>query len=287
MELLLAQSDIQSLIEIAIREDVGDGDHSSLASIPSHTQGEAICVAKENGVICGLPLAQFIFHRIDPSLQFSALFSEASDIQKGDILFKVQGNAIAILTAERLVLNFLQRLSGIATRSRKLSKLIANHHTQIIDTRKTTPGLRLLEKYAVKAGGCANHRIGLYDMIMLKDNHIDFAGGIAAAIAQTHAYLQSTGKKLKIEVETRSLDEVQEVLNVGGIDRIMLDNFSPEMAADAVKLIAGRFETESSGGITEETMADYAATGVDFISIGALTHSVKSLDLSLRVNIQK
>lgn len=280
---LLENPEILQLIEIAIKEDIGDGDHSSLASIEPGLHRTAICIAKEAGIICGLELARFIAQRIDSHLIIENLCTDGDWVDVGQIVFRINGNPISILSAERLMLNFTQRLSGIATRSYHLAQMLKNTKTQIIDTRKTTPGLRLLEKYAVKVGGCGNHRIGLYDMIMLKDNHIDFAGGIEKAIKKTHAYLKSNGKNLSIEVETRNLEEVKEVIRVGGVQRIMLDNFSPELAAEAVRLINGKFETESSGGITEETIKAYAASGVDFISIGALTHSVKSLDLSLRV----
>lgn len=280
---LLKHPDLIELIEIAIREDVGDGDHSSLACIPADNKGMAYCVAKQDGVIAGMDLAANIFHRIDPSLEYTPLKKDGDAIVNGDRIFEVRGSDISILTAERLVLNFMQRLSGIATQSRTISKLLEGYHTTVLDTRKTTPGLRLLEKWAVKLGGCSNHRMGLYDMVMIKDNHIDFAGGIPQAIHKTREYLSGKGLNLPIEIETRNLNEVQQVLDCGGINRIMLDNFNPDLLKEAVALIAGRFETEASGGITLETIQNYAATGVDFISVGALTHSSRSIDLSLRV----
>ncbi len=281
---LLQQQDIKELVEIAIREDIGNGDHSSLACIPADKSGHAYCVAKEAGIIAGIDLAAYIFKRIDPSLRFEPKVKDGDAIEKGDLIFDIFGSDISILTAERLVLNFMQRLSGIATQSRKISELLKDYHTTVLDTRKTTPGMRLLEKWAVRLGGASNHRIGLYDMIMIKDNHIDFAGGIAQAIEKTHQYLKFKGLNLKVEIETRNLDEVKEVMALGGVDRIMLDNFSPAQLKEAITLIDKKFETEASGGITLETIQEYAASGVDFISVGALTHSSKSIDLSLRVS---
>ncbi|OYU94501.1 MAG: nicotinate-nucleotide diphosphorylase (carboxylating) [Bacteroidetes bacterium B1(2017)] len=280
---LLQNNDIKELIEIAIREDVGSGDHSSLAVIPADKIGKAYCVAKQDGIIAGIELASYIFKRIDSGLHYTPLKKDGEPIVAGDRIFEVTGSDISILTAERLVLNFMQRLSGIATQSHQISTLLKDYHTTILDTRKTTPGMRLLEKWAVKLGGCKNHRIGLYDMIMIKDNHIDFAGGVKQAIEKTHQYLKFKGLDLPIEVETRTLAEVQEVLDFGGVTRIMLDNFKPDLLKQAVDLINKRFETEASGGITMETIKDFAATGVDYISVGALTHSSKSIDLSLRV----
>lgn len=281
---LLQQKDIKDLIEIAIREDVGSGDHSSLACIPSDKQGHAYCIAKEDGVIAGIDLAGYIFKRIDPSIRYEPKVKDGDDIKTGDLIFDVFGSDISILTAERLVLNFMQRLSGIATQSRTISALLKDYHTTVLDTRKTTPGMRVLEKWAVKLGGCSNHRIGLYDMIMIKDNHIDFAGGIQQAIEKTHQYLKFKGLNLDIEIETRNLDEVKEVMRIGGVNRIMLDNFNPTLLKEAVALINKKFETEASGGITLATIKDFAESGVDFISVGALTHSSKSIDLSLRVS---
>jgi nicotinate-nucleotide pyrophosphorylase (carboxylating) len=283
MKELLQLSDVQALINIALREDIGSGDHSSLACIGNDKIGNAYCLAKDDGIICGLDLAEYIFNKIDKSLEFKSNFIDGNEIKKGDTVFTVVGKSISILTAERLVLNFMQRLSGVATQSKKISSLLNGYNTKVLDTRKTTPGMRLFEKYAVKIGGSYNHRIGLYDMIMLKDNHIDFAGGIKQAIEKTHDYLKDHNLNLNIEVETRNLDEVQQVLNVGGIQRIMLDNFTPELLKEAITLIDGKFETEASGGITIETIQSFAASGVDFISVGALTHSAKSIDLSLKV----
>jgi len=280
---LLQHKDIKELIEIAIREDVGSGDHSSMACIQSDKIGKAYCIAKQDGKLAGIELAAYIFKRIDPKLQFIPLKQDGDHIEIGDRVFEVLGSDISILTAERLVLNFMQRLSGIATQSYIISKLLENYHTTVLDTRKTTPGMRLLEKWAVQLGGCKNHRLGLYDMIMLKDNHIDFAGGIAQAIEKTQQYLQFKGLNLPIEIETRNLDEVKQVLAHGKINRIMLDNFSPELLTEAVLLINKKYETEASGGITLANIQAYAASGVDFISVGALTHSAKSIDLSMRV----
>lgn len=284
MKELLQLTDVQALIDIALREDIGSGDHSSLACIGNDKIGNAYCLAKDDGIICGLDLAEYIFNKIDKSLEFKSNFIDGNEIKKGDTVFTVVGKSISILTAERLVLNFMQRLSGVATQSKKISNLLIGYQTKVLDTRKTTPGMRLFEKYAVKIGGSFNHRIGLYDMIMLKDNHIDFAGGIKQAIEKTHDYLKEHNLNLNIEVETRNLDEVQQVLNVGGIQRIMLDNFTPELLKDAITLIDGKFETEASGGITIETIQSFADSGVDFISVGALTHSAKSIDLSLKVS---
>jgi nicotinate-nucleotide pyrophosphorylase (carboxylating) len=280
---LFQNKDIKELIEIAIREDVGSGDHSSLACIPTDKKGKAYCIAKQAGVIAGIELAAYIFKRIDPSLQFLPLKQDGEKIAVGDRIFEITGSDISILTAERLVLNFMQRLSGIATQSQQISELLKDYHTTVLDTRKTTPGMRLLEKWAVKLGGCKNHRIGLYDMIMLKDNHIDFAGGITQAVEKTQQYLQFKGLNLPIEVETRNMEEVKEVMKIGKINRIMLDNFSPELLAEAITLIDKKFETEASGGITLANIQAYAASGVDFISVGALTHSAERIDLSMQV----
>ncbi len=282
---LLNNPDILELIYIAMREDIATGDHTSLACIDNDIVKEAYCIAKQDGIIAGIELAEFVFNKIDERLQFTAHLKDGDKIKYGDIIFYVKGSPQSILTAERLVLNFMQRLSGIATQSNEISVLLSAYHTKVLDTRKTTPGLRLLEKYAVKLGGSENHRIGLYDMIMIKDNHIDFAGGIAQAISKTKEYLLKNKLDLKIEIETRSIDEVMQVLAIGGVHRIMLDNFVPEKIAEAVKLINGKYETEASGGITRSTIEAFAKAGVDYISIGALTHSSKSIDLSLRVSI--
>ena len=274
---------IDELIRMALREDVGDGDHSTLACIPPQAQGTARMVAKQDGVICGMEVGEKVFHLVDPALQVEALVKDGDMVHKGDEVMRVTGSSASILTAERTVLNYMQRLSGVATQTRHMVSLLEGISTQLLDTRKTTPNMRLLEKYAVHCGGGTNHRIGLYDMIMLKDNHIDFAGGIEAAIDRTHDYLTRTGRQLRIEIEVRSLDELDRVLQHGGVDRIMLDNFDIPTLREAVRRIDHRYETEASGGITEETLRSYAETGVDFISVGALTHHIKSLDLSLVV----
>ncbi|SFG73653.1 carboxylating nicotinate-nucleotide diphosphorylase [Pedobacter insulae] len=273
---------INLFIENAIAEDVGDGDHTSLATIPLNTQGKAKLIVKENGILAGVELAIEIFHQIDPSLVVTVLLTDGSKVNIGDIALKVSGSTHAILLAERLVLNCMQRMSGIATKTNRVVELLEPYDTKILDTRKTTPGLRYLEKWAVKIGGGVNHRIGLYDMILIKDNHVDYAGGIAKAIESANAYLANTNKSLPIEIEVRNLDELQQVLAVGNVQRIMLDNFELPALKEAVALVNGRFITEASGGIVEENVTDYAACGVDYISMGALTHSVKSLDLSLK-----
>jgi nicotinate-nucleotide pyrophosphorylase (carboxylating) len=278
----LNHPDINELIEIAIREDIGTGDHSSIACIPQEQTGSAYCIAKEAGVIAGIELARKLFHRIDPNLVYKPSKNDGDLIEKGDHIFDITGSDISILTAERLVLNFMQRLSGIASQSQQIMRLLDGYKTTILDTRKTTPGMRLLEKWAVEIGGCKNHRMGLYDMVMLKDNHVDFAGGIAQAIDKTKNYLQSNHLDLKIEIETRNIDEVKQVLAKGGVHRIMLDNFTPVQITEALELIGSAYETEASGGITLATIKDYSETGVDYISVGALTHSSKSIDLSMR-----
>lgn len=273
---------IINLIDNAIKEDIGDGDHSSLACIPPDRIGKAQLIVKDRGVIAGIDLAKFIFHKLDPSLIFNKQFEDGTKVKFGDIAFTVEGKVHVILQGERLVLNFLQRLSGIASQTAVYAEKLKGLNTKVLDTRKTTPGLRLLEKYAVKMGGGENHRIGLYDMIILKDNHIDFAGGILKAVDKTVEYLKNTGRDLKIEVEARKLDDVSKLLQHGKIHRIMLDNFSIEDTLKAVKLINGRYETESSGGITLENLRAYAECGVDYISVGALTHQIHSLDMSLK-----
>lgn len=263
---------------------MGDGDHSSLACISEGSTTKARLLVKDDGILAGLELALAIFRKIDPTLVVENHgFRDGSAIKKGDVVFTVTGAARSILLGERLVLNCMQRMSGIATKTHALAKLLKGTKAKLLDTRKTTPNFRLLEKWAVRIGGGENHRLGLYDMIMLKDNHIDMAGGIREAIIRTKEYLRANNKKLKVEIETRDLQEVREVLETGGVDIIMLDNMSPETMAEAVQLIGGRYKTEASGNITGETIARVAASGVDFISVGALTHSVKSLDLSLKV----
>jgi len=271
-----------SLLELAILEDIGNGDHSSLACIDSQVQHSAKLLVKQNGILAGMEVAQQVFHRIDKNLQITSFLKDGDRIAPGDIAFSISGSAQSILASERLVLNLMQRMSGIATYTAHLVKLIEGTSTRLLDTRKTTPGLRIFEKMAVKIGGGENHRFGLYDMVMLKDNHIDFAGGVRQAITRTQQYLHSKNLALKIEVEARNLDELNEILAVGGIHRIMLDNFSFEDLKIAVAAIGNKYETEASGGITETTIRDYALCGVDFISVGALTHSVKSIDLSLK-----
>ncbi|MBM3921047.1 MAG: carboxylating nicotinate-nucleotide diphosphorylase [Sphingomonadales bacterium] len=273
-----------AFIKTCIQEDQGDGDHSSLASIPTGTQGHSRLLLKENGVIAGLELAKTILNVIDPKIVFIPYHKDGEQLPAGTLLAEARGSAHSLLLAERLLLNFMQRLSGIATQTAAMVKLTEGYKAKILDTRKTTPGLRLLEKWAVKTGGGENHRIGLYDMVMLKDNHNDSAGGITAAVNRTVEYLKAKQKDLKIEVETRNLDEVKEALNTGAVDRIMLDNFTPSTCKEAVDFIAGRCETEASGGINASNLRDYAASGVDYISLGALTHSVKSLDISMKTH---
>jgi nicotinate-nucleotide pyrophosphorylase (carboxylating) len=272
---------LDQLITMALTEDIGDGDHSTLACIPPDAVNAAKMVAKADGILCGAEVGERVFKLVDNSLTVNLLRHDGEVIAKGDIIMTIEGHAGSILTAERTALNFMQRLSGIATETHRMVQMLDGLHTRLLDTRKTTPNMRLLEKYAVACGGGTNHRIGLYDMVMLKDNHVDFAGGIEPAIDRTRDYLKAKGKELRIEIEVRNLDELQRVLDHGGVDRIMLDNFTPELLAEAVKRIAGRYETEASGGITEQTLRTYAETGVDFISVGALTHHIKSLDISL------
>lgn len=278
----LAGDAITRFIDSALKEDVGNGDHSSLAAIPKGKKSKAQLIIKGEGVIAGLRLAVQIFHAVDRSLEVELLLKDGDSVQYGDIGLKVSGSARSILTSERLVLNCLQRMSGIATYTRHLCSLISGTGTRLLDTRKTTPNFRLMEKWAVAIGGGENHRFGLYDMIMLKDNHIDFAGGISKALRSTRQYLIRHNLTLKIEVETRSLEEVREVLDEGGADIIMLDNMSPEKMKEAVTLIDGRYKTEASGGIDESTIRKVAESGVDFISVGALTHSPRSIDMSLK-----
>lgn len=278
----LTPENIYTFIQSAFREDIGEGDHSTLAAIPDHKEGKAQLLIKEAGVIAGLELAKMIFHHFDPALQVDLLLTDGQEVRQGDIGLMVEGKAASILTTERIVLNCLQRMSGIATKTQQFTQLISHTKAKLLDTRKTTPNFRMLEKWAVALGGGENHRFALYDMIMLKDNHIDFAGGIKPAIEATHRYLKSKNLELKIEVETRNLEEVKQVLDIGGVDFIMLDNMGYDMMRTAVDLIGGRYKTEASGGISEETLKDVAECGVDFISVGALTHHVKSLDISLK-----
>ncbi len=278
----ISEETIDDFIAAALKEDVGPGDFSSLASIPAKAQNTAQLIMKDSGIIAGIEIAKKIFAKVDCSLQLSFYKKDGDAVKKGDIIFKVVGRAQPILTAERLVLNCMQRMSGIATYTHYLADLISAHKAQLLDTRKTTPNFRIMEKWAVLIGGGQNHRFALYDMIMLKDNHIDFAGGIAKAIEATHTYLKENNLDLQIEVETRNLEEVKQVVKAGGIDFIMLDNMSPALMKEAVDFIDGRYKVEASGGITEETIKEVAASGVDFISVGALTHSYKSLDMSLK-----
>jgi nicotinate-nucleotide pyrophosphorylase (carboxylating) len=273
---------IREFITLALQEDVGDGDHSSLAAVPANARNRARLIIKDNGILAGMELAQAIFSQVDPSLQVQVLLTDGTPVKHGDIGLTVEGNAQAILKAERLVLNCMQRMSGIATYTHRLVEIIEDTGARVLDTRKTTPLFRMMEKWAVVIGGGINHRYGLFDMIILKDNHVDYAGGIRKAIEATNQYLKATGKDLKIVIETRSLQEVEEVLATGSVFRIMLDNMSPAMMKQAVQLINGRYPTEASGGITLETIREVAESGVDFISVGALTHSIKSLDISLK-----
>ena len=274
---------IDEVIIQAIKEDLGDGDHTSLSTIPNQSQGKAQLIAKETGILAGVNIAEKVYNLIDPSIIYVPLILDGSEINKGDIIFIVEGKSIAILSGERLALNFLQRMSGIATYTRLLVNQIKGTKAKLLDTRKTTPLLRELEKYAVKIGGGENHRMGLYDMIMIKDNHIDFAGGIGNAIERTRNYLDEKNKKLKIEIEVRNFKELEEVMLCGGINRIMLDNFTPEDLARAIEIINGNYETEASGGINLQNIRTFAETGVDYISVGALTHHINSLDLSMIV----
>ncbi len=273
---------LNDFIDRCVREDVGDGDHTSLSCIPADAVGRAQLIIKEDGVLAGVDVARKIFAHIDPNFKFDQILHDGDRVKKGDIAFRVEGRTQSLLLAERLVLNVMQHMSGIATTTSRYVAKLQGLHTQVIDTRKTTPGMRLLDKMAVKIGGGGNHRIGLFDMILLKDNHIDFAGGIDKAISRVHQYLKEKGKDLRIEIEVRNFDELNQVLAIGGVDRIMLDNFTPAQTREAVKLIDGKYETESSGGITMDTLRDYAECGVDFISVGALTHHVGSLDMSLK-----
>lgn len=273
---------IDELITLAFAEDIGDGDHTTLCCIPSTEMGKNRLIIKESGVLAGVEMAQRIFKHFDPDMRMDIFICDGAEVKKGDIAFTVEGRVQSLLQTERLVLNVMQRMSGIATTTRRYVKALEGTKTRVLDTRKTTPGMRMLEKEAVRIGGGVNHRIGLFDMILLKDNHVDFAGGIEQAITRAQSYLEEKRKKLKIEIEVRNFKELDEVMKVGGVDRIMLDNFSPSDTREAVRRIGGRYETESSGGITFDTLRDYAECGVDYISVGALTHSIQSLDMSLK-----
>ncbi|MFA6751467.1 MAG: carboxylating nicotinate-nucleotide diphosphorylase [Fermentimonas sp.] len=273
---------IKNLIELAFAEDIGDGDHTTLCSIPATEEGSSRLLIKEEGILAGVEIAKVVFHKFDPNLKVEVFIEDGTHVEPGEVAFVVSGKVQSLLQTERLVLNIMQRMSGIATITNKYVKLLEGTNAKVLDTRKTTPGMRMLEKQAVKTGGGENHRIGLFDMILLKDNHVDFAGGIENAITRAKQYLKEKNKDLKIEIEVRNFEELNEALRVGGVDRIMLDNFTVEDTRRAVEIVNGRVELESSGGITYDTIRGYALAGVDYISVGALTHSVKSLDMSLK-----
>lgn len=270
------------LIDLAFAEDIGDGDHTTLCCIPEDAMGKSHLLIKEDGILAGVEVAKKVFARFDPTLEVEVLMGDGAKVKKGDVAMIVSGKVRSLLQTERLMLNIMQRMSGIATMTNKYVERLKGTNTRVLDTRKTTPGMRMLEKQAVKIGGGVNHRIGLFDMILLKDNHVDFAGGIKNAIDRCHKYLKENSLDLKIEIEVRNFNEIQQVLDCGGVDRIMFDNFSVDDTRTAVEMIAGRYETESSGGITFDTIRQYAECGVDFISVGALTHSVKGLDMSFK-----
>lgn len=273
---------VDSLIELAIREDIGDGDHTSLACIPSAERGRMRLLCKQEGVIAGIEIAQRVLRRLDPEVKFDAILHDGDRVAQGDVAFYVEGRLQSLLQSERILLNIMQRMSGVATQTAVYVDRLRGLHTRVLDTRKTTPGMRVLDKMAVKIGGGENHRMGLFDMILLKDNHIDFAGGIEKAIEGVRNYLREQGKQLPIECEVRTLEDIDRVFAAGGADRIMFDNFTPAQTREAVRKVAGRCETESSGGITLDNLREYAECGVDFISVGALTHQIKSLDMSLK-----
>ena len=282
MNMKTPQELIDELITLAFNEDIGDGDHTTLCCIPATETGKQKLLIKEAGVLAGVEMARRVINYFDPELKITSYIEDGTEVQPGDVAFVVEGRVQSLLQVERTMLNIMQRMSGIATTTRKYVRLLEGTGTRVLDTRKTTPGLRMIEKEAVKIGGGVNHRIGLFDMILLKDNHVDFAGGIEKAIVRAKEYLKAKGKDLKIEIEVRNMDELREVLRVGGVDRIMLDNFTPALTREAVALIDHRFETESSGGITFDTIRSYAECGVDYVSVGALTHSVKGLDMSFK-----
>ena len=273
---------VDDLIELCIREDIGDGDHTSLACIPADEHGRMRLLCKQEGVIAGIEIAQIVLRRLDPEMHFEQILRDGDRVRPGDVAFYVSGRLRSLLQAERILLNIMQRMSGVATQTAVYVKRLEGLHTRVLDTRKTTPGMRVLDKMAVKIGGGENHRMGLFDMILLKDNHIDFAGGIEKAIRRVRDYLSERGRQLPIECEVRTLEDIDKVFAAGGVDRIMFDNFTPEMTRRAVEKVAGRCETESSGGITLDTIREYAECGVDFISVGALTHQIRSLDMSLK-----
>ena len=273
---------VDELIELAIKEDIGDGDHTSICCIPAEQQGRMRLLCKQDGIIAGIEIARLVLERLDPTMQFEQLIEDGTRVKVGDVAFYVSGSERSLLQAERILLNIMQRMSGVATQTAIYVDRLEGLHTKVLDTRKTTPGMRVLDKMAVKIGGGENHRIGLFDMILLKDNHIDFAGGVRKAVEKAREYLKATGRNIPIECEVRSLEDIDEVFAAGGADRIMFDNFTPAQTKIAVEKVAGRCETESSGGITLENLREYAETGVDFISVGALTHQIKSLDMSLK-----
>ena len=273
---------IEDLLDLAFAEDLGDGDHTTLSTIPADAFGRSRLLVKEHGIIAGVDIAEKVLHKVDPSIRFEKKISDGARVSPGDVAFYAEGPVRSLLIAERTMLNIMQRMSGVATMTRRYQDELQGLKTRVLDTRKTTPGMRMLEKEAVKIGGGTNHRIGLFDMILIKDNHIDFAGGIEKAILRAQEYCQATGRNLRIEVEARSLDDISRILAVGGVDRIMFDNFSPELTREAVAVVDGRAETESSGGITLDNLRAYGEAGVDFISVGALTHSVKGLDMSFK-----
>jgi nicotinate-nucleotide pyrophosphorylase (carboxylating) len=273
---------IDELLDLAFAEDLGDGDHTTLSTIPADAVGKSRLIIKEDGILSGVNIAKMVLDKTDPSIKLEVMIEDGTEVKKGDVAFIAEGPVRSLLIAERTMLNIMQRMSGVATMTRKYQDELQGLHTRVLDTRKTTPGMRMLEKEAVKTGGGTNHRIGLFDMILIKDNHIDFAGGLEKAIDRAREYCRSNGKDLKIEVEVRSLDDIRRVIEHGGVDRIMFDNFTPELTRVAVELVGGRFETESSGGITLENLRQYGEAGVDFISVGALTHSVKGLDMSFK-----
>lgn len=273
---------IDDLLDLAFAEDLGDGDHTTLSTIPADAMGRSRLIIKEDGILAGVDVAEKVLHKVDPSIKMDVFIKDGTEVKKGDIAFTAEGPVRSLLIAERTMLNIMQRMSGVATMTRKYQDELKGLHTRVLDTRKTTPGMRILEKQGVKLGGGTNHRIGLFDMILIKDNHIDFAGGIEKAIQRAQDYCKENNKDLKIEVEVRSLDDIRRVLAHGGVDRIMFDNFTPELTKEAVALVDGKVETESSGGITLENLRAYGEAGVDFISVGALTHSVKGLDMSFK-----
>lgn len=274
---------IDQLLDLAFAEDIGDGDHTTLSTIPAEAMGRSRLIIKEEGILAGVKEAEKVLHKVDPNIKIEILLQDGAEVKPGDIAFIAEGPVRSLLIAERTMLNIMQRMSGVATMTHRYQKELGGLHTKVLDTRKTTPGMRIMEKEAVKIGGGTNHRIGLFDMILIKDNHIDFAGGIEKAVERAKEYCKKHGKEdLKIEVEVRSLDDIRRVLAIGGVDRIMFDNFTPELTKEAVKLVDGKVETESSGGITIENLRKYGEAGVDYISVGALTHSVKGLDMSFK-----